>query len=379
MEFSYTEEQLMIKNMLREFAEKEIAPRAKVYDPAGEFPWDIVRKLGELGICGMVIPEQYGGSGSDTISYSLAMEELARVCPSTAVTLSVNNSVFCYPVFRFGTEAQKKKYLVPAARGEKIGGFAISEPGSGSDAASLKCRAEKKGNEYILNGDKAWITNVGIGEAFVLMATTNPGLGHKGICAFIVERSFPGFKEGKQEEKMGLKASKTASIILEDCRVPAENLLGTEGEGFKIALSCLDGARIGVASQAVGIAQGALDESVKYAKSREQFGRPIASFEAISFMLADMATQIEAARLLTHRAAALRDAGKRFTKEASMAKYYASETANRVTASAVQIHGAYGYSREYLVEKLFRDARVTTIYEGTSEIQKIVIARELFH
>lgn len=373
-----TSEQEMIRDMVKDFAITEIKPQISQFEESGEFPSNIISKMAELGLLGMTIPEQFGGTALDTISYVLAIEEIAKASASVAVTVSVHNSVGAYPLVCFGSETQKEKYLRPLAVGQKIAGFALSEPGAGSDAANVKVKAEKRGDRYILNGTKAWVTNAVVGELFIVMAMSDPSKRAKGISAFIVEKDFNGFSFGKVEDKMGLRCSKTADIILDNCEVPAQNLLGKEGEGFKIAMHALDGARLGVAAQSVGIAQAALEEALQYSKEREAFGRSINEFQAIQFMLADMATQIEASRLLTWHGASLRDQkAPSFTKEASMAKLYASEAATWITSAALQIHGAYGYSKEYLVERYFRDARVTTIYEGTSEIQRLIISRNV--
>ncbi|MFC2171100.1 acyl-CoA dehydrogenase [Acidobacteriota bacterium] len=378
MKFELSEEHKLIRDTVRDFMVNEVAPKVAAYDESGEFPHENIKKLAELGLTGMIIPEEYGGAGTDTVSYCLAIEEMARVCPSTAITVSVNTSVFCEPVYRFGTDALKKNYLVPCARGEAIGGFALTEPGAGSDAGSIKVRAEKKGKDYIINGAKAWVTNAIVGKYFVVMAVTDPEKGKKGLSAFVVDADSRGFRFGPPENKMGIRASKTSQIIFEDCAVPAENLLGGEGMGLQVALGSLEASRVSVASQAVGIAQGCLDEAIKYAKEREQFGKTIAHFQAIQFMIADMATEIDAARLLTLRAACLRDRGVTgYGKESSMAKLFASEACNRVAYKALQIHGSYGYSKEYTIERLYRDARVVPIYEGTSEVQRIVISRDL--
>lgn len=378
MDLHLTSEQEMIRDMVREFALTEIKPKISSFEESSTFPSEIISKMAELGLLGMVIPEQYGGTGLDMISYVLAIEEIAKASASIAVTVSVHNSVGAYPIVCFGTESQKEKYLPLLASGQKLAGFALTEPGAGSDAAHLKAKAERRKDKYILNGTKAWVTNAIEGEIFVVMAVTDSSKKAKGISTFIVEKDYPGFSFGKVEDKMGLRCSKTADVILENCEVPLENLLGKEGEGLKIALHSLDGARLGVGAQSIGIAQAALEEAMQYSKQREAFGHPISSFQAIQFMLADMATQIEAARLLTWYGASLRDQKvSSYTKEASMAKLYASETACNVTSLAVQIHGAYGYSKEYLVERYFRDGRVTTIYEGTSEIQRLIIARKI--
>jgi butyryl-CoA dehydrogenase len=378
VQFDLTEEQTMVRETVRDFMREQIAPRVAKYDESGEFPHENLKELAELGLTGMIIPEQYGGAGTDTVSYCLTIEEIARICPSTAITVSVNTSVFCEPVNNFGSEEIKKKYLIPCASGEAIGGFALTEPGAGSDAAGIKTRAERKGSDYILNGTKAWVTNAIVGKYFVVMAVTDPEAGKKGLSAFVVPADSPGFKFGPPENKMGIRASKTSEIILEDCRIPAENLLGEEGMGLRVALSSLEASRVSVAAQAVGIAQGCLDEAIKYANEREQFGRLISKFEAIQFMIADMATEVDAARLLYLRCACLRDMGVTgYGAQSSMAKLMAAEVCNRVAYKALQIHGSYGYSKEYTIERLYRDARVIPIYEGTSEIQRVVISRSL--
>lgn len=378
MQLNLNDDQQMIRNMVRDFAEEQIRPGVQKRDEEERFIEELLPGLAELGLLGMIIPEEYGGSGLGTVSYALAIEELARVCPSTAVTVSVTNSVCQEPILRFGSEEQKKRFLPPLASGIEIGGFALTEPGAGSDAASIKTRAEKKGDRYILNGQKAWITNTHYGKTFVVFAVTDPGAGSRGITAFIVRGDTPGLHFDPPEKKMGLHASVTSGITFDDCEVPAGNVLGEEGMGIKIAFATLDASRIGIAAQSVGIAQGALDEAVKYAGQRETFGRPLKAHQAVQLSLADMATEIEAARLMTHKAASMRDAGDPdLARAASMAKLYASETAKKVCDAAVQIHGAYGFSREYAVERFYRDVRVTTIYEGTSEIQRIVIARAL--
>lgn len=379
MDFELNEDQKMIRQMVRDFAEEKIRPGVAKRDEEEQFISDLLPGLAELGLLGMVTPETYGGSGLDDVAYAVAIEELARVCPSTAVTVSVTNSVCQEPILRFGSEAQKRRFLPPLARGEQLGGFCLTEPGAGTDASSLQTRAVKSGDRYILNGAKAWITNTHVGKVFVVMAVTAPGIGAKGVSAFIVTPDLPGFSFMPHEKKMGLRASITSGITFEDCPVPAENLLGREGEGLKIALATLEVSRIGIAAQAVGIAQGAFEEAVKYSRERQTFGQPIANHQAIQFMISDSATQIEAARLLTRRAAAMRASGggPGQSKASSMAKLYASEAAKAVCDMAVQIHGAYGYSREYAVERFYRDVRVTTIYEGTSEVQRMVIARAL--
>jgi len=377
MNFDYTEEQLMIRDMVRDFAESEIRPRIQSIDYDGIFPRDLIAKMGELGLMGLLIPEEYGGAGADQISYALAIEEISRVSASVAITMSVNTSVCCFPIFMFGNEAQKKKYLNPCAKGEILGGFALTEPNAGSDATAQRTLATRKHDTYVLNGTKNWVTNGQESGILIVQAVTDPGAGSRGISSFIVETKSPGVRMGRNEPKMGLKGSVTNQVILEDVEVPLENRLGEEGSGFKIAMSSLDGGRIGVAAQACGIAQGAYEAALKYSKERVAFGRTIAGFQAIQAMLSDMATSIDASRLLMLSAADLRQKGKPFTKEASMAKVFASEMSNRVTYLAIQIHGGYGYSQEYPVERYYRDARVTTLYEGTSEIQRMVIARHI--
>ena len=378
MDFRLRDEQRMARDMVREFADREMAPVVPALERAGEYPAAIIRRLGELGILGMTIPEDLGGSAFDTVSVCLVMEEIARVCASTAVTVSVHNSAAASPMVVFGNRDQKARYLPAMARGDIIGGFALTEPGCGSDASAIRTRAVRRGDTYVLNGTKTWITNVHVGGVFVLMAVTDPAAGSRGISAFLVEPTDPGFSFGKDEEKMGLRSSVTGMIHLTDCEVPAHRLLGEEGMGLRVALSTLDGGRVGIASQAIGIARGAFEAARDHARQRAAFGKPIADFQAIRFMLADMAVEIDAARLLTLRAADMKDRGeKHYTAQAAMAKLYASEMANRVAYKAVQIHGGYGYSREYAVERMYRDARVTTLYEGTSEIQRLVIARHL--
>ena len=378
MNFSLSEEQALIRDTLRQFVASEVLPGAAEMDRTCRFPSAAVERLSELGLLGMAIPEAYGGAGLDSLTATVAVEELARGSASLAVTVSVSNSVCAGPIVRYGTEEQRRRYLPLLARGEILGGFSLTEPDSGSDASHLRARAVRDGDSYVLSGDKAWVTNVQVGRLFVVLAVTDPAQGGRGITAFLVESGFPGFSFGKVEDKMGLRSSLTGSILLQDCRVPAGNRLGEEGQGFKIAMATLDGARIGIGAQEVGIARACLEESVAYARQRQAFGKPIGELQAIQFMLADMATAIEGARLLVRRAAWLRDqGGVPYTREASMAKLFATEMVNRVAYQAVQIHGAYGYSREYPVERYFRDARVTTIYEGTSEILRLIIARKL--
>lgn len=376
MNLELTEEQQMARDAVREFAQNEIAPLAREYDEQEKFPREQLNGLAELGLMGMIIPEEYGGAGFDTVSYALALEEIAKADASVAVIVSVTNSVCCYPILSFGTEEQKQKYLVPLAKGEKLGAFCLSEPQAGSDATNLKTRAVEDGDFYVLNGTKSWVTNGGVAGIYLVMAVTGENNGKKEVSSFLVEGETEGLKVSSVEHKMGQRASQTTEMSLTDVRVPKENLLGEPGSGMRFAFSSLDNGRIGIASLSVGIAQAALEESINYSKDRIAFGKPISEFQAIQFKLADMATQTEAARLLTLRAAAMKDAGNKQTGNfASMAKLYASETANRVCAEAVQIHGGNGFSRHYNVEKYYRDARITTIYEGTSEIQRIVISR----
>jgi len=377
MDFRLDREHEMLRETVHAFAEDVLKPRAAALDRTREFPIDNYRRCAELGLCGMMVPEAYGGAGFDGVSYVIAIEEVSRACASTGVILSVNNSLFCAPVLRHGTEAQKRKYLSPHARGEKIGAYCLTEPDCGSDAAALRTLARKEGDRYVLKGSKVFVTNGVAAHTFVVYATLDPKLRHRGICAFIVERDFPGLRLGKPEHKMGITCSGSVEIVLDGCEVPAENLLGAEGEGFKIAMSTLDGGRIGIAAQAIGIGRAALEESLAYSQGRRAFGQRIADFQATQWKLADMATELEAARLLAYRAAWLRDQQKRCSLETSMAKLFASEACVRAAKEGVQIHGGYGYINEYIVERLFRDAKITEIYEGTSEIQRVVIAKEI--
>jgi butyryl-CoA dehydrogenase len=379
MDFELAEEQQMVRETTRAFVEREVKPVASRLDREAIYPSELVKRLSELGLMGILVPQEFGGSGMDLLCCVVAMEEISKAWASLAVAMSVQNSLVCAPIARFGSAAQKKKYLPSLARGERLGCYALTEPGSGSDAGSIQTRAKKVDDNFVLNGNKIFTTNGNRADLAIVYAVTDPARGKKGISAFIVEKNSPGFVVGKLEDKLGLRSSDTASLLFEDCRVPGENLLGTEGEGFTIALATLDGGRIGIAAQALGIAQGCLEESVAYAQQRRQFGRAIAEFEAIQWMLADMATEIDAARLLTYRAAWLAEQGRTFTKEAAMAKLFASEAANRAAYKAIQIFGGYGYTKEFAVERFFRDARITTIYEGTSEIQRLVIARRLIH
>jgi len=377
MSFELTEEQKMIRAMVREFARTEIFPTAAERDRTKEFPRENLRKMGELGLMGMNVPAEYNGAGVDTVSYSVALQEVAYACASTAVIMSVHNSVACGPIYLFGSDYLRETYLKPLAAGKMIGSFAVTEPGAGSDPASQKSRAVKDGGSYVINGNKVLITTGKNSNVTVVTAYTSREKKHRGISAFVVEKGTPGFSVGKEEEKMGLCASDTVELIFEDCRVPKENLLGKEGDGFVIAMASLDGGRIGIASQSVGLAQACLDAAVTYAKERIQFGKPIAQFQAIRWMIADMATEIEAARLLTFNAAAMRDRRENFSAAASMAKVFASEMANQVAYRALQIHGGYGYIKDFPVERYYRDARVLTLYEGTSEIQRTVISNHL--
>lgn len=377
MNFQLTEEQEMLRKMVREFAENEVEPTARERDEEERFDREIFDQMAELGLTGIPWPEEYGGIGSDFISYCIAVEELSRVCASTGVTLSAHLSLASWPIFAYGTEEQKKNYLKHLATGEALGAFALSEPGAGSDVAAMKTTAEKDGDHYVINGSKSWITNGGEADIYVVFAKTDPEARHRGISAFIIEKGTEGFSFGKKEKKLGIRSSPTTELIFENCRIPKENLLGEEGEGFKIAMRTLDGGRNGIAAQAVGIAQGALDAAISYAKEREQFGKSIAHNQAISFKLADMATEIEAARLLTYQAAWLESNGKPYGTQSAMSKLYAGDVAMRVTVEAVQIFGGYGYTKDYPVERYMRDAKITQIYEGTQEVQRLVIGRAL--
>jgi len=382
MDFELTEEQALLRSAVREFAEEVVRPRAAVIDQTGEFPKDIFFEAGELGLAGVTVPTEYGGSGMDTVSYVIVIEEISRVCANTGVILSVNNSLVCDPIEKFGNEEQKKRFLVPLARGEKLGCFALTEPNAGSDAANQQTRAIREGDSYRISGQKVFITCGQAADVCLLFAMTDPDRKARGISAFLVDADTPGFDRSRHQIKLGVNASGTVEIFLSDVRVPAENRLGQEGEGFKIAMATLDGGRIGIAAQAVGIATEAFESALSYSRARQAFGKPISDFQMIRFYLADMATEIEAARLLTRRAAAAKDAarekGGRYGLEAAIAKLYAAEMAQRVTTKALQIHGGYGYTKEYPVERNFRDARITEIYEGTSEIHRLIVAREIF-
>ena len=377
MAYHLTEEQKMIRAMVRDFSREMLLPTAAERDRSMEFPAENLKTMGELGLMGMNIPPEYNGAGVDTISYSLALQEVAYACASTAVVMSVHNSVACGPIYLYGSEYLKETYLKSLAKGKKIGSFALTEASAGSDPAAQRAKAVRDGESYIINATKSFITSGKNSDLTVVTAYTDREKRHRGISAFVVEKGTPGFYVGKEEEKMGLRASDTTELIFEDCRVPAENLLGQAGDGFIIAMVSLDEGRIGIASQSVGLAQACLDEAVRYARERVQFNRPISQFQGIRWMIADMATQIEAARLLTFNAAAMKDRGENFTAAASMAKLFASEMANRVAYQALQMHGGYGYMKEFPVERHYRDARVFTIYEGTSEIQRKVIANHV--
>jgi alkylation response protein AidB-like acyl-CoA dehydrogenase len=375
MNFKLSEEHEMIRKMVRDFARNEVAPTAAERDEEERFDREIFDKMAELGLTGIPWPEEYGGIGSDYLAYCIAVEELSRVCASTGVTLSAHTSLAGWPIYKFGSEEQKQKFLRPMALGEKIGGYGLTEPGSGSDAGGMKTTARRDDDDFILNGSKIFITNGGIADIYVVFAVTDAAQKHKGTSAFIVESDTPGFSVGKKEKKLGIRSSPTTEIIFEDCRIPAANMLGAEGEGFKIAMMTLDGGRNGIAAQAVGIAQGALDAASDYAKERVQFGKPIAQQQGVGFKLADMATSIEAARLLTYQAAWLESEGLPYGKESAMSKLFAGDTAMKVTTEAVQIFGGYGYTKDYPVERYMRDAKITQIYEGTQEIQRLVISR----
>ena len=377
MDFQLTEEQQMMKEMAHKFADNRVKPGAAERDRTHEFPVDLLKECADLGFMGVTVPEEWGGAGMDYLSYAIMMEEVSRTCASTGVILSVNNSLVCDPLMKFGTDAQKEKYVKPLAMGEKLGCFALTEPGAGSDAGATKSTAVKDGDHYIVNGTKIFITCATHADVCIMFAVTDKEAGHHGISAFIVEKDFEGYNLGTVEDKLGINASGTAELYFEDMKVPVENLLGKEGQGYKIALATLDGARVGIAAQGVGVAQAALDESVKYAKERVQFGKPIAANQAIQWFLADMATETEAARLLTYKGADCKQQGGRCNKITSMAKVFAAETAMKAATKGIQIFGGYGYMKEYPMERLFRDAKILEIYEGTSEIQRIVIAASL--
>lgn len=374
MSYKLTDEQLMIQAMVREFSRKVVAPEAAERDQTKEFPAQILKKMGELGFMGMMIPPQYGGEGADTVSYVLALSEIAYSCASTAVVMSVHNSIVCESIYHFGSEDLKQKYLKPLAAGKYIGAFALTEPHAGSDPVAQTTSAVRDGSDYVINGVKRFISTGKNAGLVIVTAKTDETQRHKGISAFVVPRKTPGLIVGRTEDKMGLRASDTTDLIFEDCRIPAGNLLGQEGDGFKIVMKGLDSGRIGIAAQSIGVAQAALDAAVKYAKERDQFGQKICKFQGLRWIIADMATEIEAARQLMLSAASMKDRGEKYTAQASMAKLFASEMVNRITAKALQIHGGYGFTKDYAVERFYRDARVFTIYEGTSEIQRIVIS-----
>ena len=377
--FPFTDEHKMIRDAARNFAQNEIAPIAAEFDESGEFPMETIMKMGEMGFMGIEVPEKYGGAEMDTLSYVLALEEIAKADASHCVIMSVNNSLYCHGILKFGTEEQKQKFLTPVASGKSVGAYSLTEPMSGSDAGTMRTRAVRDGDHYILNGRKSWVTSGPVAEYVVVFMMTDPEKKHKGITAFIVPADAPGYSRGKKEPKLGIRASATSEILFEDCRIPVENRLGEEGEGFKIAMTVLDVGRIGIGAQALGIAEAAYQASLEYAREREAFGQPIGQFQGISFKLADMKTRIEASRLMIYNAALAKEraktTGERFTLQSSTAKLFAAETSMFCAHAAVQIHGGMGYSKEYPVERYFRDAKITEIYEGTSEIQRLVISR----
>ena len=377
MEFKLTKEQQMIRDVMREFAKNEVEPIAAEIDETGRFPRETVEKMARYNMLGIPFPVEYGGAGGNEIDYAIAVEELSKVCGTTGVICSAHTSLGCWPIFRYGTEEQKQKYLIPLAKGEKLGAFGLTEPDAGTDAAGQQAVAVLNGDNYVINGSKIFITNGGQADIYIIFAMTDKSKGTRGISAFIIEKDTPGFSIGKLEDKMGIRGSATTELVFTDCLVPKENLLGAEGKGFGIAMSTLDGGRIGIAAQALGIAQGALDETVQYIKEREQFGRPIAKFQGLQWMVADMATEIEAARFLVYRAAYNKANGLPYNKEAAMAKLFAANTAMDVTTKCVQLHGGYGYTKDYPVERMMRDAKITEIYEGTSQVQQMVIAANL--
>ncbi|MDQ6695234.1 MAG: acyl-CoA dehydrogenase [Chloroflexota bacterium] len=374
MEFGLTEEQRLIKQTAKEFADEKLAPLAAEYDKSEEFTAPQAKMLGEMGFLGMMVPEEYGGAGLDTVSYVLALEEVSRACASTSVTMTVQNSLVCWPISHFGTDEQKRKYLMPLAQGVTLGCYGLSEPAAGSDPASMATTAAEDGDSYIVNGSKIFISNGGVADVAIIWTQTNREMKHKGITCFIVEATTPGYTVGAEEKKLGIRGSNTVELHFENCRVSKENILGEIGEGFKVAMQTLDGGRIGIAAQAVGIGQACLDVAVKYAHERHAFGKPLAEIEAIQIKVADMAMEVQASRLLTMHAAWMKDQGLRFSKEAAIAKLHASEAATKASHTALQIHGGYGYLRDFPVERLYRDARITEIYEGTSEIQRLVIS-----
>ncbi|MTI68718.1 MAG: acyl-CoA dehydrogenase [Firmicutes bacterium] len=377
MDFTLSDEYKMLQELYRDFTENEVKPLAQEVDEEEKFPVETVKKLAKYGFLGIPFPKEYGGQGGDTLAYAMAVEELSKACATTGVVVSAHTSLCATPIYEYGTEEQKQKYLVPLAKGEKLGAFGLTEPNAGTDASGQQTTAVLEGDHYILNGSKIFITNAEYADVYVVMAMTDKSKGTRGISAFIVERDFEGFSVGKKEAKMGIKGSATCELIFEDCKVPKENLLGKVGKGFKIAMKTLDGGRIGIAAQALGIAQGAIDETVNYVKERKQFGRAIGKFQNTQFTLADMQTKTDASRLLVYRSAKTKDSKMPLSNDAAMAKLYAAETAMEVTTKAVQLHGGYGYTRDYPVERMMRDAKITEIYEGTSEVQKMVIAGQM--
>lgn len=374
MDFVLSKEQEMARQLFRDFAEKEVKPLAQEVDEEERFPVETVAKMQKYGFMGIPFPKEMGGQGCDTLTYAMCVEELSKVCATTGVIVSAHTSLGCDPIKKYGTPAQIEKYLIPMAQGKKLGAFGLTEPGAGTDASGQQTKAVLEGDHYVLNGSKIFITNAGQADVYVIFAMTDKSKGNHGISAFIVEKDFPGFSIGKKELKMGIRGSSTCELVFENCIVPKENLLGQEGKGFGIAMGTLDGGRIGIAAQALGIAQGAFDETVKYVKERKQFGRPISAFQNTQFQLADMKAKIEAARLLVYSAAVAKDTKKRFSVDAAMAKLFAAETAMEVTTKCVQLFGGYGYTRDYPVERMMRDAKITEIYEGTSEVQRMVIS-----
>jgi len=377
MNFTLTKEQLMVRDVVREFTEKEVKPIAAEIDEEGRFPKETVEKMARYHMLGIPFPTEYGGAGGDEVAYAITVEELSKACGTTGVICSAHTSLGCWPIYKYGSEEQKQKYLIPLAKGEYLGAFGLTEANAGTDAAGQQTVAVLDGDNYILNGSKLFITNGGQANAYIIFAMTDKSKGTRGISAFIVEDDFPGFSIGKIEDKMGIRGSATAELIFQDCIVPKENLLGKEGEGFKIAMSTLDGGRIGIAAQALGIAEGALEETIKYIKEREQFGRPLAKFQGLQWMMADMATEIEAAKLLVYKSAYNKANKLPYNKGAAMAKLYAANTAMSVTTKCVQLHGGYGFTKDYPVERMMRDAKITEIYEGTSQVQQMVIAANL--
>jgi len=377
MNFSLTKEQELLRKTVREFAENEIKPIATEYDERQEFPWDTVKKMGKLGLLGLIFPEKYGGSNAGYVGYAIAVEEVSRICGSHGITVAAHNSLCSNHIYIAGTEEQKMKYLVPLAKGENIGAWGLTEANAGSDAGATQTTAVLDGDEWVINGSKTFITHGSVGDTAVILASTDKSKKQRGISAFIIEKDTPGFSPGTKENKLGLRASDTAEMVFENCRIPKENLLGQENRAFYDTMAVLDGGRISIGSLALGLAQGALDESIKYAKEREQFGRPIAKFQAVQWMIANMASEVEAARMLVYYAAWLKDQGQKVTKVSAMAKMYASEVGMRAATKAIQIHGGYGYTKDYPVERIFRDVKLTEIGEGTSEIQRMVIARQV--